>query len=198
MAYCYWYLKTDLVEAENMCKKGLSVAILTDNSKRHSQALNQLAWINIELGKSSVAQMYAYEVRKLARVSGDLYTESVAVHTQVVSWHELGHYTQSLTWAIMAQSLLALCGMSDSMANLHIMSNQAEVHKSKSEYSDAWKLHTKILQIVADQDTHLHAEGLLNMAGIEVLIGVPKHDVQRNIDLCRGLFTSRVAEYGWN
>jgi hypothetical protein len=29
------------------------------------------------------------------------------------------------------------------------------------------------------------------MAGIEVLIGVPKHDVQRNIDLCRGLFTSK-------
>jgi hypothetical protein len=43
MALYYQYFKADLVEAENMCKKSISLAIPTDNRKRHSHALDQLA-----------------------------------------------------------------------------------------------------------------------------------------------------------
>jgi tetratricopeptide (TPR) repeat protein len=134
--------------------------------------------------------MYAYEAQRLARVSGDLYTEAQAIHTQALCWKELGHYKHSLSLAIKAQSLLAICGMSGCETNLAIMTTQAEVNKCKSEYSEAWKLHTKILQIIADRDTHLHAMVLLNVAEIEVFIGVPKHDVEWNIDLARSIFTT--------
>jgi tetratricopeptide (TPR) repeat protein len=182
-------LKTDLVEAANMCKKSISLAIPTGNNKRHSQALDHLAWINIQLGKYSVAQLYAYEARKLARVSGDVYTEAQAVHTQAVCWHELGHYKQSLSLVIMAQNLRALCGMSDSTANLDLINIQAEVHKCKSEYSEAWKICTKLVQISTDRDPYNHATALLNLAEIEVLMGIVKHDVQRNIELARSMFT---------
>jgi hypothetical protein len=92
MAWYYRCFKADLVEAANMCKKSISLAILTGNNKRHSHALVHLMWINIELGKYSVAQMYAHEARKLARVSGDLYAEAQVVHSQAVCWHELGRY----------------------------------------------------------------------------------------------------------
>ncbi|KAJ7854102.1 hypothetical protein B0H14DRAFT_3652247 [Mycena olivaceomarginata] len=143
MAPCYQHFKADLVEAENMCKK---------------------------LGKYSGAQMYAYEAQKLGRVSGDIYTEAQAVRTQAVCLHQLGDYKQSLSLCIMAQSLLGLCGMSGSETDLYIMSTQAEVHKCKSEYSEAWKLHTQILQIIADRNPYEHAVALLNMAEIEVLI----------------------------
>jgi tetratricopeptide (TPR) repeat protein len=86
--------------------------------------------------------------------------------------------------------------MSGSEADLGIMAAQAEVHKCKSEYSEAWKIHTEILHITADQDLDWHAIALLNVAEIEVLMGVPKHDVQRNIDLAREIFTSMHRESG--
>jgi tetratricopeptide (TPR) repeat protein len=70
------------------------------------------------------------------------------------------------------------------------MVNQANVHKCKSEYSEAWKIQTKILEICTDQHAYWHAFSLLNMAEIEVLISVQKHDVQRNIDLARSIFTT--------
>ncbi|KAJ7350877.1 hypothetical protein DFH08DRAFT_806856 [Mycena albidolilacea] len=196
MAFYYRNFENDLVEAENMCKKSISLAIPTGNSKRHSNALDQLAWINLQLGKYSVAQMYAYESQKLARVSGDLYTEAEAVCTQALCWQILGHYKKSLSLAITVQSLLALCGMSGSEANLSIMAIQAEVHKLKSEYNEAWKIHTEILQITADGDAFQHAAAFLNVAEIEVLIGVPKHDVQQNIELARSLFTA-IGHKSW-
>ncbi|KAJ7857973.1 hypothetical protein B0H14DRAFT_3135681 [Mycena olivaceomarginata] len=71
------------------------------------------------------------------------------------------------------------------------MTIQAEVHKCKSEYSEAWKIHTKLVQILADQNSYLHALALLNFAELGVLIGVPQHDVRWNIDHARGMFTSR-------
>ncbi|KAJ7857928.1 hypothetical protein B0H14DRAFT_3637440, partial [Mycena olivaceomarginata] len=191
MAYYHEHFKTDLVEAANMCNKSISLAIPTGNSRRHSQALDHLAWINIQLGKYSAARMYTCEAQKLARVSGDLYTEAQTVSKQAICWIELGRYKQSLALAIMGQSLLALCGMSSSEANLVLMNIQAEVHKRKSEYSEAWKIHTKLAQISADQNSYSHAVVLLNLAEVGTPIGVPQHAVRWNIDHARGIFTSQ-------
>ncbi|KAJ7813284.1 hypothetical protein B0H14DRAFT_1443521 [Mycena olivaceomarginata] len=190
MALYYLYFKADLVEAANMCKKSISLAVLTGNNKRHSHALDHLAWINIQLGEYSVAQMYAYETQRLARVSGDLYTEASVAHTQALCWQMLGHYNQSLSLCIVAKHLLGLCGMSDSTTNLGIMTTQAEVHKCKSEYSEAWNIYTKMVQNTVDRDPQWHASALLNLAEVGVWMGVPKHDVQRNIELAQSKFTT--------
>jgi tetratricopeptide (TPR) repeat protein len=74
--------------------------------------------------------------------------------------------------------------------NFSIMVNQAEVHKCKSEYSEAWKIQTKILQSSTDRNAYVHAIALLNLAELAVSIGVQTHDVQRNIDLARSIFTT--------
>jgi tetratricopeptide (TPR) repeat protein len=166
MALYYQYLKTDLVEAANMCKKSVSLAILAGNAKRHSEGLRALAWINIQLGRYPIAQMHAFEAQKLARVSGDLYTEAAAARAEALCWQMLGHYKQSLSLGIRAQSLVTLCGMSSSAVALSIMTTQAEVHKCKSEYSEAWKIYTEIDQIFANQGPYWHAAVLLNMAEI--------------------------------
>jgi tetratricopeptide (TPR) repeat protein len=80
--------------------------------------------------------------------------------------------------------------MSGSEVNIGIMNTHAEVHKCKSEYSEAWKIHTKLLQISTNRNAYGHALALLNLAEIAVSIGVQKHDVQRNIDLARSIFTT--------
>ncbi|KAJ7829443.1 hypothetical protein B0H14DRAFT_3717557 [Mycena olivaceomarginata] len=193
MASYYRHFKADYVGAVNMCKKSISLAIPTGSSKRHSQAFQRLASINIQLGKHFVAQMYAYEAQRLARVSGDLYTEAKTVQTQAVCCQMLGHYKQSLSLGIRAQSLIGLCGMSGSEANLAIMATQAEVHKCKSEYSEAWKIQMEILQISANRDPYWHTVALLNVAEIQVLMGAPKHDVEQNVDLAtRSIYTAEA------
>jgi tetratricopeptide (TPR) repeat protein len=190
MTYYYQEVKNDLGGAANMCTKLISLATQTDNSRRHSHGLRQLAWINISLGKYSKAQMCAYKAQKLARASGNLYGEALALCAEAFCWKELGHYKPSFSLCIMAQSLLDLCGMADSDANHDIMNIQAEVHKCKSEYSEAWKVYTKILRISTDRHAYWRAFALLNVAAIEVSMGIPKHDVQRNIDPARSIFTT--------
>jgi tetratricopeptide (TPR) repeat protein len=133
--------------------------------------------------------MHAYEAQRLARVSGSLYGEAEAVRTQAACWKELGHYKKSLASTILAQRLLGLCGMSGSELELSIMTIQAEVHKCKSEYSEARKIHTEILQISKDRDARWHAYELLNVAEIEVLMGIQKHDVQQKIELAKSIYT---------
>ncbi|KAJ7821330.1 hypothetical protein B0H14DRAFT_2831625, partial [Mycena olivaceomarginata] len=80
--------------------------------------------------------------------------------------------------------------MSDSDINLDIMKTQAEIHKCKSEYSEAWKIQTKMLQITRNQSPYQHAVVLLNLAEIAVSMGVQKQDVQENIELAKSIFTT--------
>ncbi|KAJ7681536.1 hypothetical protein B0H14DRAFT_3678208 [Mycena olivaceomarginata] len=176
MTTYYYNVKNDCVGAVNMCKRLISVATKTGNTRRHGHGLRKLAWINMRLGIYSVAQMDACESQKLSRVSGDLYGEAEAVHTEAFCWKELGHYKQSLSLSIRAQSLLSFCGMSDSDVNLGIMNTQAEGHKCKSEYSEAWIIQTKILQSSTSRNAYWHAVALLNLAEIAVSIGVQKQD----------------------
>ncbi|KAJ7803770.1 hypothetical protein B0H14DRAFT_3154322 [Mycena olivaceomarginata] len=160
MAGYYQAVKNDLGGAANMCEKLISLATQTGNSRRHSEGLRLLAWLNLQLGKYSVAQMDACESQKLSRVSGYLYGDTDAVHIQALCWKELGHYEQSLSF----------------QANLDIMNTQAEVHKCKSEYSEAWTIQTKILQIFTNRNAYQHAVALLNLAEIAVPMGVQKQD----------------------
>ncbi|KAJ7738554.1 hypothetical protein B0H14DRAFT_3168166 [Mycena olivaceomarginata] len=190
MSSYYQYAKDDLVGSVNMCKRLISFATQTGNIRRHSQGLFRLAWVNLQLGAYSVAQMDAHESQKLARVSGDFYTEAHAARTEAVCWIQLGHYKESLSLSIVAQSLLSLCGMFGTEASLGIMTTQAEVHKCKSEYSEAWTIQTKIIQISTDRNTSWHAVALLNLAETAVSIGVPKQDVQENIELAKSIFTT--------
>ncbi|KAJ7321301.1 hypothetical protein DFH08DRAFT_818670 [Mycena albidolilacea] len=137
----YGHFETDLVEAANMCEKSISLAILAGNSKRHSQALDQLAWINIQLGKYSAAQILGNTLQpkcmhmklKSWQEFPGIYTLKQGPFVQKLSAGKSSVTTQSLALAIMAHSLLALWSASDT--NLSIMSTQAEVHKCKSEYT---------------------------------------------------------------
>ncbi|KAJ7334922.1 hypothetical protein DFH08DRAFT_1019594 [Mycena albidolilacea] len=138
----------------------------------------------------SRAQQDAHESQKLAKVSGSLYEEANAVCAEAACWSDLGRYKQCLSLSIRAQSLLNLCGMASGDANFGIMSTQAEVHKCKSEYSEAWTIQTKILQISTNQSAYGHATALLGLAEIAVSLGVLKYDVQRNIDLARSKSTT--------
>ncbi|KAJ6477081.1 hypothetical protein DFH09DRAFT_1467946 [Mycena vulgaris] len=72
-----------------------------------------------------------------------------------------------------------------------IMNEQGEIHKLKSEYAEARNIQTKLLhghpiELVPLQ----HAVTLLNMAELDVLLGAPTEEVQKNIDTAKSIFNS--------
>jgi tetratricopeptide (TPR) repeat protein len=69
-----------------------------------------------------------------------------------------------------------------------IMNCQAEGHKLRSEYIEAYNIQSQILQEApVDQDPHVHAFALLNLVEIDLSIGIPKDDLQSNIDAAKSL-----------
>jgi tetratricopeptide (TPR) repeat protein len=75
--------------------------------------------------------------------------------------------------------------MSSGTLDHNIMNNQAEIHQLKSEYVEACSIYTKILEGTTIQDPYSYGFALLNVTEIDVLIGAPKNDVQRNCDGAR-------------
>ncbi|KAJ7788476.1 hypothetical protein B0H13DRAFT_1936597 [Mycena leptocephala] len=75
--------------------------------------------------------------------------------------------------------------MSGGTLDYNIMNTQAEIHKLKLEYVEAHSIHTRMLEGTTIQNLYLYGFALLNVAEIDVLIGAPKNDVQRNCDRAR-------------
>ncbi|KAJ7620712.1 hypothetical protein DFH06DRAFT_63825 [Mycena polygramma] len=193
----YGAQKSDLSTALNFGKTALSLATSTGNTTRQAQALYNMARSNWFLGYYSTAQVYAKESRRWARISADLYSEAHGLEIEAICWYSLGDYSQSLSHCNQARELLASCGMSHSNLNHIIMNAQAEVHKLKSEYTEAQNIRQQILQKTSIvQDPWHHAFSLLNIAEIEVAIGVPRNAVQQNIDTAGKLFRTVGYECG--
>ncbi|KAJ7620506.1 hypothetical protein DFH06DRAFT_1306113 [Mycena polygramma] len=189
LAIVYMGIKQDLPAALNYGQIGLSLASSAGNTKRHSQALDRLAWTNWLIGSYSVAQTYAKESQRLARVSADLYMEADGLLIEAACWRSLGDYTQSLSLCNRTRDLLASCGMSQSQIIHETMNCQAGVHKFKSEYTAAQNIHYQICE-QAIQEPYAHGTALLNIAEIDVSIDVPEIDVQRNLDAAGKIFST--------
>jgi tetratricopeptide (TPR) repeat protein len=191
LAYYHSHYQHDFPAAINVCQTAISLAILTGNNKRHSQALCHLAFIKWMLGDYYAAQMLASKSQRLARTSANLYREAHALHVKTMCSYQLGDYSQSISFSRRATDLLGLCGMLGSDLDHGIKSTQAEVHNLKSEYLEACNIYTQMLQeATIEQDPSTHAMALLNLADIDLSMGATKDDVQRNLNAARSLFTS--------
>ncbi|KAJ7473250.1 hypothetical protein FB451DRAFT_1174905 [Mycena latifolia] len=103
----------------------------------------------------------------------------------------LGSYNCSISLLKRERDLLGLCGMSGGQLDHVIMSDQAEIHQSKSEYIEARNIQSQILHNISfEQDPYQHAFALLNIAQIDVEINAPPQDVQSNINQTKSQFRS--------
>jgi tetratricopeptide (TPR) repeat protein len=126
--------------------------------------------------------VHANEAQRLAIISADLYREARALDIEATCCYTLGNYMKAMILCLRARDLLVLCGMSHGSLDHNIMSTQAEIHRLKSEYVEARRIHTMILEGSTIQNPCSYGFALLNVAEIDVLIGAPKNDVQRNCD----------------
>jgi tetratricopeptide (TPR) repeat protein len=188
MADYYFQHMHDLAKGINFSQMAISLAISDGNSNRHSEGLTELAWIHWQHGDFAAAQEYAQESQRLARMSGLLFGEAIALRLEAMC-QQTRDYDASISLCNRARYLLSLCGLSGGHVDRNVMTSQAEVHKLKSEYIEASKIHTQILQEISrDRDPYHRGLALLNVAEIQVIIGIPKNDVQKNIDTAKSIF----------
>ncbi|KAJ7914454.1 hypothetical protein B0H13DRAFT_1872983 [Mycena leptocephala] len=188
----YYRIKLEITTAAKFSETALSIALSTSNIRAHLQGLINLAWIKWMNDDYSAAHVHAYEALRLARISADLHSEAQALRIECTYSDSLGDYKQSISLCSRARDLLALCGMSSGNLDHRLMNTQAEIHKLKSEYVAARRIHSGILQETSvDQDFHIYGFALLNIAEIDVSIGAPKNYVQSMCEKAREIFNTR-------
>jgi hypothetical protein len=171
------------------CAAAISLALSTGNTKLHSQGLQNLAWVEWNIGDSA-AQVHANETQRLAIISPDLYREAQALRMKATCCYTLGNYTKAMSLCIRARDIIGLCGMSHGSLAYNIMNTQAEIHQVKSDYTEARNIHTSILEGTSTQDLYNYGLASLSVAEIDVMIGAPKDTVQRNCDTSRKMFNT--------
>ncbi|KAJ7482583.1 hypothetical protein FB451DRAFT_1442029 [Mycena latifolia] len=187
----YYTHVPDIPRAISFAQNGFSLSISTGNARRQVLILNILAWIKWHTGDYSASREHASESRRLARISGNLFTEVHALRLESMCWYALGNYNHSMVLLKRARYLLGLCAMSGSQIDSAILSTQGEVLLLKSEYVEAQSIHTEILHAFSiEQHPHNHALALLTIAQIDVEIGALRDGVHRNIDTAKQLFSS--------
>ncbi|KAJ7915419.1 hypothetical protein B0H13DRAFT_1872083 [Mycena leptocephala] len=189
LANCY-RIKGDISSAKKSGETAISLALSTGNTKWHSQGLRNLAWLEWKIGDYSAAQVHAKEAQRLAIISADLFREAWALDIEAICCNTLGNYTKAMFLCIRARDLLGLCGMSGGNLDHSIMAAQAEMHRHKSEYVEARSIHIRILEEASIQDPYNYGFALFNVAEIDVSIGAPKDNVQRNCDTARRLLNT--------
>jgi tetratricopeptide (TPR) repeat protein len=147
--------------------------------------LRNLAWVEWNLGNYSAAQVHAKEAQRLAIISANLVGEAQALNIEAICCYTFGDCTKAVSLCVRARDLLGLCGMSHGRLDHDIMNAQAEIHRLKSEYVEAHSIYTRILEAASVQDPYTYGWALHNVAEIDMLIGAPKDDVQRNCDRAR-------------
>ncbi|KAJ7469001.1 hypothetical protein FB451DRAFT_1368665 [Mycena latifolia] len=186
----YYNSNSDIPRATSLVQNGLSLSISNGNTRQQADLLSQLAWIKWRTGDYSAGQEHAYESQRLARISGNVFVEAGALRYESMCWCDLGNYSQSILLAHRARDLLNLCAMSGGQLDRYILSNQADVHRLKSEYVEACGIHTQILNAVPiEQNPYEYAFALVTIAQIDVEIGALKDGVYRNIDTAKQLFS---------
>ncbi|KAJ7779628.1 hypothetical protein B0H16DRAFT_1829680, partial [Mycena metata] len=124
---------------------------------------------------------HAREVQRLAKISGDVYRETRDLYNEAFSLQLLGDYRECIALTMRGRTALRLCGLSHGQVDFGLMGIQAEVHKLKSEYVDAHNIQGQIFQ-EATNDNYQQAFSLMNIAEIEVMMGVSKAEIQKKID----------------
>ncbi|KAJ7752367.1 hypothetical protein B0H16DRAFT_1419058, partial [Mycena metata] len=174
-------------------QKVLSLAQSAGNYRKHCHALFRSSLIKWSLGEYSAGQAYAQEMQRLATIHGVLLEEASGMRLEVLNSRALGNYPHCISLTERAITLLALCGLAEGSEARVLMSGLGEVHMLKSEYGEAHNIHTQILQAAVERnDTYNQGHSLINIAEIEVAMGIAKHDIQKKIDAAKTIFKTHT------
>ncbi|KAJ7713724.1 hypothetical protein B0H16DRAFT_1702273 [Mycena metata] len=184
----YYYSELDTPAALKYCQMSLSLAKSHGNIRGQSAALTLLSWIKWSTGDYITAQADAQEVQRLAKMSGDLQREARGLYTEALCCQMLGDYCKCIFLVKRASALLELCGLSQGDLNYSLMNCQAEVHAYKSEYVNACNLYRQLLQTYRGGQLYYEGFSLMNIAEVEVPMGISCEMIQEKICASQAIF----------
>ncbi|KAK7022525.1 hypothetical protein R3P38DRAFT_2532738, partial [Favolaschia claudopus] len=190
----YQYYQTNDILSTELFRKAFAAAQICGDMTLESNALQSIAQIDWKIGNYVMGQRHASEAHRLARLSGNLYQEGKGLWVDAMCTRDLGDHDVALKLLHRSRNCLARCGLAGGRTDAVVMNSLAELHLSKSEYSEAYQIHTNMVQdAVLAMNKHTYGYCLLNTAQIDVIIGTPANEVQLKIDELKGIFTT--SEY---
>ncbi|KAJ7131134.1 hypothetical protein C8R44DRAFT_904167 [Mycena epipterygia] len=185
-----YYSNGDFTISQQSFEKALSLAKTCEDSRQQAIALERLSELKWSMGDSCAALMHAREAQQIAQLSANLYHEALSVEAEAGCLMALGDLKQSVLLCQRARELLQLCGMHGGRGEHSVMNILAEVHRLKSEYLEACSIHIELAQNApAHQDPLYNAYDLLNIAELDVMVGVDALEVQHNLDNAKAIFS---------
>ncbi|KAJ7110952.1 hypothetical protein C8R44DRAFT_742726 [Mycena epipterygia] len=154
----------------------------------HIATLHQLCWIKCSIGNYLAAQVHAREAQEIARLSGYLHQEALALCNEVVCLTALGNLKDIVVFSQRARELLQRCGMQGGRVYYNIMAQLAEAHLVKSEYLEARNIYVEISQ-KSSQSSRETGHALLNIAEVDVMLDADALEVQQNLADARRKFS---------
>ncbi|KAK6977240.1 ATPase-AAA-core domain-containing protein [Favolaschia claudopus] len=187
--YFYQYYQNNITLSTELFKKALAAAQICGDMTSESNALRRIAQIDWKTGNYVMGQRHASEASRLARLSGNLYHEASALRIDAMCTQGLGEHDLAMKLLYRSRECVARCGLVGGQLDANVMTSLAELHLSKSEYSEAYQIHTNMMQdALLGIEKHTYGYCLLNIAQIDVIIGKPAHQVQLKIDELKGIF----------
>lgn len=161
---------------------------------KQSLALASLADLKYRSGDYLGSQMQARQAQKLAKLAANVHNEARASRTEAVCCISIGNFRDCISLLDRARELLRLCGMFGGYEDNLIMNIKAEVHLLKSEYTEALSIQRQIVKDTSEKkDSFNYAWAWLNIAEIDVIIGVDKESVLQ--DLEKGMKMVKSSQY---
>ncbi|KAJ7131073.1 hypothetical protein C8R44DRAFT_850005 [Mycena epipterygia] len=186
-----YYSNGDFTISRQSYETALSLAKICGDLKLCAVASGRLAELKWSMGDYHAALIHAHEAQQIAQLSADLYHEAVSVETEASCLMALGNLTESAALCQKTRHFLRLCGMQGGRADHIAMNALAEVHRLKSEFLEAHSIQTQLfLNSSAQQDPLYTAFALLNIAEVDVMIGVDSLKVQHNLDKAKAIFST--------
>lgn len=170
-------------------QRALSLARSVAHFIHEARVLIVLANYNWSIGDYSAAIAHTSEAQRLAHLSSNLCDEARAITLEARCRRDLGQYKECVVLLHRGRELLKLCGMSGGTLDRYLIGAEQGVHFQKSEYTAARSIAIEARDIFSNQDTHLYASSLLDIAEIDVIIGSHEH-VMQNLDKAQKSFSS--------
>lgn len=180
----------DYTRALECCERAMALSKEIDDVIQHCRALFWIANIQYRLGNYSEGLRKGIEAQKLAKRRGNFALEADCMRTQTLCCIALGNFEYAAALCAEARELLAACGLDGSGPDLLLLNSEAEIRFYKTEYDDSRRIHLSTARITsADWHALDRAYALVNIATIDVTIGVKDDEVHQTLDEARHLFT---------
>ncbi|KAJ7818650.1 hypothetical protein B0H13DRAFT_1922174 [Mycena leptocephala] len=191
----HFFFRSNQNMGRQLFEKALKLSRSCGDTVTQCSTLTSIALINLGTGDHSAAQINVREGRRLANLTGNLYQEAHLLWVLAQCTCRLGDYQSSIIHLCRAQEILDICGYVGGMLENLVNGYQGEVHRLKSEYTEARSIHTQNLQD-ASQAPINRARVLVCIAQIDVMAGTDAGDVQQKLDEAKMILCHTKYIYG--